>query len=136
MKLFALLFGIGFFAFPFAAVWYPKPRWMNFCWLMFLVCVVGLIGMTVLGGDDDFSRTVSDRQAVVQRVEVLEAKAFTAAFQHVLLDGQMYGVTADIEFTQGERVSLRTMQHWLFSDTRLYLCSERGCSAAQPMVED
>jgi hypothetical protein len=136
MKLFALFFGIGFFAFPLAAVWYPKSRWMNFCWLMFLVCTIGLIGMVVIGGDDDFSRTVSDRQAVVQRVEVLEAKAFTAAFQHVLLDGQMYGVTADTEFTQGEAVSLRTMQHWLFSDTRLYLCSERGCSAAQPMIED
>jgi hypothetical protein len=79
---------------------------------------------------------VSDRQSVVQRVELLEAKAFTAAFQHVLLDGQMYGVTADTEFNQGETVSLRTMQHWLFSDTRLYLCSERGCAATQPMTED
>jgi hypothetical protein len=136
MKLLTIAFGLGFFAFPLAAVWYPRPRWMNFCWLMFLGCMFGLVGMTVIAGDDDFNRTVSDRQSVVQRVELLEAKAFTAAFQHVLLDGQMYGVTADTEFTQGETVSLRTMQHWLFSDTRLYLCSERGCSAAQPMNED
>jgi hypothetical protein len=48
----------------------------------------------------------------------------------------MYGVTADTEFTQGEPVSVRTMQHWLFSDTRLYVCSERGCSGAQLMTED
>lgn len=136
MKLITLLFGFGFVAFPLAAVWYPKTRWMNFCWLMFLLCLLGLIAMTVIGGDDDFSRTLSDRQSIVQRVEVLEAKAFTAAFQHVLLDGQMYGVTADTEFTQGERVSLRTMQHWLFSDTRLYVCSERGCAGAQPLTED
>lgn len=136
MQLVTLAFGLGFCAFPLAAVWYPRQRWMNFCWLMFLVCSFGLVAMAVIGGDDDFNRTVSDRQGEVQRVELLEAKAFTAAFQHVLLDGQMYAVTADTEFTQGERVSLRTMQHWLFSDTRLYLCSERGCAAAQPMGED
>lgn len=136
MQLVTLAFGLGFFAFPLAAVWYPRSRWMNFCWLMFLVSFCGLVVMAKIGGDDDFSRTVSDRQAEVQRVELLEAKAFTAAFQHVLLDGQMYAVTADTEFAQGERVSLRTMQHWLFSDTRLYLCSERGCAAAQPMDEE
>ncbi len=136
MKLMTLAFGLGFFVFPLAAVWYPRSRWMNFCWAMFLACSCGLVAMTIIGGDDDFNSTVSDSQAEVQRVELLEAKAFTGAFQHVLLNGQMYAVTADTEFTQGERVSLRTMQHWLFSDTRLYLCSENGCAAAQPMDED
>jgi hypothetical protein len=133
MKLVTLAFGLGFIGFPLAAVMYPRSGWMNFCWLMFLGCFIGMIGMTVISGDDDFNRTLSDRQLVVQRVEVLEAKAFTAAFQHVLLDGRMYGVTADTEFSQGEPVSLRAMQHWLFNDTRTYLCSERGCAGAQTL---
>lgn len=136
MKTVALLLGAGLLLFPLLAVWRPKQRWMNRCWGLFFVCLIGLITLSMIGGDDDFTQTLSDRQASVQRVEVLEAKAFTAAFQHVLLDGRMYGVTAETEFTQGERVSLRLMGHWLFRDTRLYLCSERGCSSAQPISDE
>jgi len=136
LKIVALLLGAGLLFFPILAVWRPKQRWMNRCWAMFFVCLAGLITLSVIGGDDDFTETVSDRPTSVQRVEVLEAKAFTAAFQHVLLDGQMYGVTAETEFTQGERVSLRLMRHWLFSDTRLFLCSERGCALAQPISDE
>ncbi|MBC7779136.1 MAG: hypothetical protein H7125_03430 [Proteobacteria bacterium] len=136
MRAFVLAFGIGIVLFPLLAVWRPTPRWMNRCWVLALACLAGLIALSVLGGDDDFNRTLSDRQAEVQKVELLEAKAFTAAFQHLLLDGQLYGVMADTEFTQGERVSVRLMRHRLFNDTRLFVCSERGCSAAQPLDED
>ena len=73
MKLMTLAFGLGFFVFPLAAVWYPRSRWMNFCWAMFLACSCGLVAMTIIGGDDDFNSTVSDSQAEVQRVELLEA---------------------------------------------------------------
>jgi len=136
MKIATLLLAGGFLLFPFLAMWYPRQRWMNFCWLMFFLCLGGLITLANLGGDEDFTRQVDVRQSEVQRVEVMEAKAFTAAFQHLLLDGQMYGVTADTEFDAGERVSIRLMRHRLFNDTRLFVCSERGCSAAQPINDD
>jgi len=109
---------------------------MNACWLVTFGCLLGLIMLAAFGHDDDFNRTVSERQAEVQKVELLEAKAFTAAFQHLLLDGEMYGVMADTTFENGERVSIRLMRHRLFSDTRLFVCSERGCSAAQPLGDE
>jgi len=136
MRTAAFVLGAGFLLFPLMAVWRPQPRWMNRCWLAFFACFIGLIGLAMVGGDHHFRNTVQDRQAELQRVEILEAKAFTAAFQHVLIDGQMYAVTADTEFEMGERVWIRLMQHWLFSDTRLFICSERGCSAAQPISDD
>ncbi len=136
MRLLAIVFGVGLVALPVLAVWYPNPRWTRSCWLLALACLCGLIALAVLGGNDDFTRTLSDRQAVVQKVEVLEAKAFTAEFQHLLLDGQMYGVTGEVAFEQGERVSIRLMAHWLFGETRLFVCSERGCATAQPLAEE
>jgi hypothetical protein len=136
MKLLALALALGLVSMPLLAVWYPKQRWMNFCWLSTLLCLIGLITLAVIAGNDDFTRTVSDKQSVVQKVEVLEAKAFTAEFQHLLLDGQMYGVTGEVSFEQGERVAIRLMRHWLFSDTRLLVCVERGCASAQPLGED
>jgi len=136
MKLLTLLFGLGLVTFPVLAVWRPRQAWMNRCWLATLVCLLGLVMLAAFGHDDDFTRTVSERQAEVQKVELLEAKAFTAAFQHLLLDGEMYGVMADTTFEHGERVSIRLMRHRLFSDTRLFVCSERGCSAAQPIGDD
>ena len=132
----ALILAVGLVGFPIAGAWRASARWRNRFWLLTLACLLGLVVLASLGGNDNFNRTVSDRQAEVQKVEVLEAKAFTAAFQHLLVDGEMYGVMADTNFEQGERVSIRLMRHRLFNDTRLFICSEHGCSAAQPIGDE
>lgn len=136
MKVLSILLMAGLVLLPVLAVWYPRQPWMNRCWGAAIACLIGLAVLSTQGDDGEFTRVVSERSAEVQRVQVLEGKAFTAAFQHLLLDGQMYGATADVEFTRGERVSIRLARHWLFPDTRSFVCSERGCVAGERIDGD
>ena len=136
MKLLSILLMAGLLLLPVLAVWYPRQPWMNRCWAGAIASLVGLAVLSTQGDDAEFTRVVSERSAEVQRIEVLEGKVFTAAFQHLLLDGQMYGAVADVGFERGERVSIRVARHWLFPDTRTLVCSERGCVAAERIDGD
>ena len=127
MKLLSLLLMGGLILLPVLAVWRPRQPWMNRCWAGAIACLIGLGVLSTQGDDAEFTRVVSERQAEVQRVQVLEGQVFTPAFQHLMLDGQMFGANAGVEFERGQRVSVRLMRHWLFPDTRNFICNERGC---------
>lgn len=136
MKVLSILLMAGLVLLPLLAVWYPRQPWMNRCWAGAISSLIGLAVLSTQGDDGEFTRIVSERSAEVQRVEVLEGKVFTAAFQNLLLDGQMFGAAADVEFQRGERATIRIARHWLFPDTRSFVCNERGCVAGERIDDE